>query len=692
MVDYPISAGRMAATGRRGDGGRLPSVRDVAMQAFYTRRLIVGCLLAGLAAGGAAAMLNRPTYTAESLLLVRADAGESVRDGVAGLASASSGEAVQRLLQSDIQILKSAPVVRLAAETTLGPARAEAGLARFAKRLKVEALPNSNIVRVTFQSPDRGLSLRATQAVIDAYRQRRQALYRSDNEDLQSGEIDRAQSQLADLDRQIQAVRDRYGVLDIAQDISLASARLDTLRQRAGQTQERAAAVGGELMASNAGLASAPARVLDTQDSANASPNDEARNTLLRLRQEREHLAAQYAPDYPALQEVDRKIAVAATQVADNAKDRYRSDRTVRNPVHDLLDAKRAALLVEGQSLARQSAALGQEIAAADARVATLRQADAELRQLARSRDVAEGLYKQLNLTRAGARLESEAVDHRDGALRVVQPPSAPLLGRSLTFGFLLGGLLLGAGAAVALSSVAGLLRQVFLTPGEAERALGLASVGEFEPRTTVSPLDATRLSALLRDTIIDGKPVRVVQVAGVERDAKSAVALALCRALVKRAAGVNSQPPRVLLADPDAEDRFRRRPRTTGDHQLMLRAGMLTVTESGTPGVWVALDLAGCPLGDPGAETATAKGFLDQLRSGFDWIVIAAEADFFSYEVRRRFALADVNLISIQAEVTRAAAARALVEAVLASGGDILGFVFSHRRLHIPKVLMRWL
>lgn len=689
MSDYAISTGRVAEHGRE---GRLPSLRDVAMQAFYTRRLILACLVLGLVAGMVAAVVNRPTFTAESLLLVRADAGESVRDGVAGPASVNPGETVQRLLQSDIQILKSEPVVALAAQSALGPGASDKALQKFRKRFKVEALPNSNIIRVTFESPDRALSLRAAQGLIDAYRDRRSALYRSDSEDLQSSEITRAQAQITSLDGQIQGVRDSYHVLDIAQDIALASARLDTLRQRAGQVGERAAAVGGELSASAAGLASSPARVLDTQDSANASPNDEARNTLLRLRQEREHLAAQYAADYPGLVEIDRKIAIASAQVAANSKDRYRSDRTVRNPVHDQLETRRAGLLVEGAALSRQNGELGREIGAASARVEALRDADAQLRALARARDVAEGLYKQLTIARAGARLESEAVDRRDGALRVVQPPSAPLKGRDLGAGFVLAGLLVGIGAATALSSFAGLLRQVFLTPGEAERALHLTSVGEFEPRDGATLLDVTRVAALLRDTTIDGAEVQVVQVSGTEPAAKSAVAAALARALADRPSPVPGRAARVLLADPDAEERFRHHTRPKGDHQLRLNHGFLTVTEGGAKGVWVALDFARSPLGDPGADTADAKAFLGQLRKGFDWIVIAGEADFAAYEARRRFALVDLNLISVEAEVTRSAAAEALVETVLASGGDILGFVFSHRRLHIPKVLMRWL
>jgi len=686
MSDLASSFGRTAPWRAKEAAG--PSLRDVVMQAFYAHRLILGCLLAGLLAGMAAAVVNRPTYTAEALLLVRADAGESVRDGVAGPASAASGEAVQRLLQSDIQILKSEPVVTMAARAAPLPGRDSTALERFRKALKVEALPTSNIIRVAFQSPDRARSLAAVQAVIDAYRQRRTALYRSDSQEVQSDEIARAAHQIDDLDAQIQQVRDRYGVLDIAQDISLASARLDGLRQRAGQVGERAAAAAAELAATRQGLAATPERVLDSLESSNAAPNDEARNTLLRLRQEREHLAAQYAPGWPALEEIDRKIAAAAAQVAANAKDRYRSDRTVRSPLHDQLDQRRAALLVEGQSLARQNSALSQEIAGAAARVAALRQADAELRALARSREVAEGLYKQLALARAGARLEDEVVDRRDGALRVVQPPSAPLKGRDLGPTLVLAGLLAGLGAGIAAASLSGLLRQVFLTPGEAERALKLASLGEVE--ATDLELGAKRLAAVLEDAEVDGAPVRVVQLVGVERGARSALAVALASALAGRTGANAAKPVRVLLADLDGEARLRRR--APAGRRLALDQGLLTVAQGSQPGVWVALDLAASPLGDPGAETEIARAFLKQLRAGFDWVILAAESDFAAYEARRRFPLADVNVVVIEAEATRAVAARTLIETVLASGGDLLGFVFAQRRFHIPRVLMKWL
>ncbi len=689
MSDDASSFGRLAPWRPRDSGA--PSVREVATQAFYSWKLILGCVLVGLLAGVVVAAFNRTTFTAESLLLVRADAGESVRDGLATPVMAASPDAVQRLLQSDIQILKSEPVVRLAADTVAGGTAPDKVVEKFKKHLKVEAAATSNIIHVTYQSADRPQALRAVQALIDAYRQRRLTLYRSDSEDLQGGELDRARQDIAELDRRIQAVRDHYAVLDIGQDIQLASARLDMLNQRAGQVRERAAASGAELIATASGLSAQPARVLDSQDAANAPPNDDARNTLLRLRQEREHLAAQYAPDYPGLKEVERKIAVAADQVAANARDRYRSERTVRNPVHDQLEQRRAALLVEAQSLSRQNGALGQEIIAAAARVAALRQADEELRALGRSRDVAEQLYKQLSVARAGARLEAEAVDRRDGALRVVQPPAAPLKGRNLAPSLILAGLFGGLGAGIAAASVAGLVRQVFLTPGEAERGLRLSPLAEVEGADPA--LGAIRLAAMLCDVLIDGRPARVIQIAGPDRGAKSAVALALAQALAVRpgASPTAGRAPRILLADLDTERGFSRRVAGPGK-TLRLRQGQLTVAEGAQHGVWVALDLAGTPLGDPGAETEGARDFLKQLRAGFDWIVIAAEVDFSTYEARRRFALVDVNLIVVEAEVTRAPAARALVETVLASGGDLLGFVFARRRFHIPGGLMKWL
>ena len=71
---------------------------------------------------------------------------------------------------------------------------------------------------------------------------------------------------------------------------------------------------------------------------------------------------------------------------------------------------------------------------------------------------------------------------------------------------------------------------------------------------------------------------------------------------------------------------------------------------------------------------------------------MLVGARDFDLPDARRLHGLADANILIVQAEATRAPAARRMREVVLASGGDLLGFVFTGRKRHVPEAIYRWL
>lgn len=672
-----------------------PSLRDALVHVFYNRRMIVACLAGGLALGAAGALLTPPKFTAESLVLLRVGATEAAQGQLNGPPAFLAAESVQRVLQSDVQIVTSEPAVR-AALSRLDPAGdgpSPAEVAKFRKGLRVGIEPQSNVMKIAFVSPDRESALRAVQAIMDAYAERRAGLYVNASRDRQDQEIDRYDEALRTTEADIQRTRQDHGVLDIERDVVLASDRLDALEQRAAQAAERRGVVAAELAAVQRSLASAPERVMDSQERTNSTPNDEARNTLLRLRQERAHVVEQYAEDWPGLKEIDARIAAAQAQIVENSQDIRSSDRTVRNPVADLLSTRRAGLVIEQASLDRQIGELAAQVGAARRRIDDLRSAEMRLHELERSRSASETIHRSLLIGRAGTSLEDQAVDDAHTTLRVVQPPNAPLQGRDLRPVILLGGLALGVAAAIAATVVRTLLRQVWLTPGDAAAGLSapLLLTADVDRAADVGP----RLAGLLLDTRIDGRPLQVVQIVGDGVAAKSRLGLGLCQALAARLgaqAGPDGDVRPVLLIDPDAASHYRKKAAQAFVRRLPDGGGGLEVARSMTPGLWAALDPAETAICDPHATADRARACLELLRGAFSRIVLVAGQDFDGPDARRLFPLADANLILVQAERTRTPAARRMVEVVLAAGGDLLGFVFMDRRRHIPEAIYRWL
>jgi hypothetical protein len=305
---------------------------------------------------------------------------------------------------------------------------------------------------------------------------------------------------------------------------------------------------------------------------------------------------------------------------------------------------------------------------------------------------VVDGIYRQLSLTQAGASLRDRADVLQGSGFRVIQPPSPPAKPHSLALTFLIGGVLLGVVLAAAAAGAATLARQVFITPGEAARALRLPNLAHFDVResnmrTPEGRAAISRFATLLVDATVDGGLLKVIQFVSTETDGKSDFALELGRAMAEE------QSQRTLLVDFDAEARYRKlSDKSPALRTLDAASSTLTVARSATAKLWLTLDAAKSPFGDPRLPLAEVQAALEAIRPHFDRILIVARRDVNQYAARRLYALADVNVLMVRAERTRSPAARQLKETVLAAGGDILGFVFTHRGYYVPEVLYRWL
>ena len=274
----------------------------------------------------------------------------------------------------------------------------------------------------------------------------------------------------------------------------------------------------------------------------------------------------------------------------------------------------------------------------------------------------------------------------------MIQPPTPPAKPHSLALTFLLGGLLLGVVLAVAAAGLATLGRQVFITPGEAGRGLRLPVLAHFNTRESRfrSPEGRAaigRFATLLVDTTVESKLLKVIQFVATDGDGKSDFALELGRAMAEE------QSQRTLLVDFDAEARYRKLAAKSPAVRTLQAAGAtLMVARSATPKLWLTLDASASPFGDPRLPLSDVQAGLEAIRPHFDRILIVARRDVAQYAARRLYALADANILMVRAERTRALAARQLKETVLGAGGDILGFVFTHRGYYVPEALYRWL
>jgi Mrp family chromosome partitioning ATPase len=411
------------------------------------------------------------------------------------------------------------------------------------------------------------------------------------------------------------------------------------------------------------------------------------------LEQERTYLMSQYNGSWPAISEVDKKIATARAQMGPKDQNLYFSERNIRNPALALLNNRLASLEVEEKALGQQLNELDDQSRQADQRIKSLREGDNKLHSLQFSRDVAEGVYRQLYLKKPATVFQESVVGERNANLRVVQPPTAPVIGHSMAISYLFGGVFLGLLLGVAATLIATVLRDVYIAPSEAERDLkmpGLAAFGSgaLDGDTAGDQADIASFAALLQEVTVEGHLLRSLQFSGVsEGDGRDAVIRALA---VELATGYAR---RTLLIDLQGDGH---------DHVAALGgiAGGLTTpqtlpvhtTSTEVADLWVAVDTRKSIFGDPRASVERIRLALEALRQQFSMLLVIAPADSATHAMRRLASLVDANVLVLRAEHSRSPVAERLRDTLLTAGGNILGFIFVGRKYYIPSWLYRWI
>ncbi|MFC5353662.1 GumC family protein [Azospirillum himalayense] len=682
----------------------------------------------------AAATYARTRYAAESLVMMMIDRSHAGISDVAGtLPSVLSIDGLKSV-DSEIRILESRRVIEdtLSAldPVTLFPEIArprlfgllpadspqdqlEKAIDKFKRRLQVEQQSSSNIVRLSFSHEDPDLAADTVNALADAYLKRRRAIFDIPRSPFLASELARHSDQLKSIEGQIQALKSEYDIVDLGQESLLAANQVDSIVQRRRQTQERQAALQAEVTAAKKRLAALPERVFDFREQSNQTQNDDDRNVLLRLELERDRMASQFLPDYPPLQELERKIRTVRQSMKGGDKPVYNTTREVRNPSIPFLNNHLLTLEIEQDAVARQLDELNRQHTVAVEKVGRLRKAESELRDLERTRGVMEDIYRDYAQRTEAARAEEEAAKVRFSNVRVVQPAVAPATGTSMAPSFiiagLVGGILLGGAAGV----LATWLRQVYILPHEIERDLGVPAIASFSDTDgeLVSPgaqQELIHLAAQLRDHGLDDQPMALIQfVTANDGDGDAIVARGLAlefakgrglRTLVIDLCGDGTGQLTAINAGADdktdgeaagevdsgAGERLPTiEPQGTGD---------LEALPSAVPLLWVSRQATGSALGSLRTPIAQSRQMLERLNQRFDIILILSPPIGNSHLARRLSPMVDANILVARAEHTRAPVAARMRDSILASGGDIVGLVLTGRHFHIPQVIYRWL
>jgi polysaccharide biosynthesis protein PslE len=440
---YPV---RSASTGI--------SPRDLAAPLFRRRHIMIGTFLIALVAGVVAAFMSPPQYTSRMAILVNHERLDPIVTSQATTQLVNDNTLVSEAeINSEAELLKSTDVLKQVVEVNklqgqpthsfldlfhrkLSESdRIEVAARSLAKNLKVEALPKTNMIEVTYSSSDPQQSYGVLKALGDLYLDKQVKVHRpAGSYEFFAGEAKKSQNAL-------QAAEDRLNAFHKTGAAAPDLERADLAQQLSnavGQAHaaEEAIAVDEKRMETDRSqMKVTPERSATKQDvNAPSLLLEQLHATLLAAQTKRSELALKYDPKYPLVQEADREIASAKAAITEAETKPYINQQTDRDPTFELLREDQAKTETDRAAQYASLAAVRKTIKSLQSQIIDLDQQAVAQQDLEREVKVSTDNYL-LYRSKSDQQRTSDALDKsRIANVALAVPPVVPSLpDRSLT-------------------------------------------------------------------------------------------------------------------------------------------------------------------------------------------------------------------------------------------------------------------
>jgi uncharacterized protein involved in exopolysaccharide biosynthesis/Mrp family chromosome partitioning ATPase len=683
------------------------TLRELLTPVFYYRRRALLAFLIPLALAVLACLFAHPVFVAQSRLLILLG-GDYVFKGAPNDPGSSQSFDRAQIVHAEMEIL-SAPDLHADAIKAVGLARVYPGLAdqpsgvelaanRLDKDLTIDNVPLSNVIELKLRNRDPKVAAQLLNKLVELYVERRREVFKRADPSSIAVQKDAIRQRLAALETQLTDFSTRYKLGDYAAELASVQTQQATLQSQIQALDQQIATRAGETSQLARRVQTTPPVVSLSTDSARSQQVDALTTTLLALQTERRDAAAKFRDGYPLIAALDQRIAAVQAQLRQAPARQNAVDHQGANPVRQTLETSLADVESQLAGLREGRQTLEASLAAVNARLEELVRIGPQYRELQRTRTVVEGAYNDLAKSAEDANVEN-SLSRSQANVRVIQSAEIPIKGESGRLILLAAGLALGCAAAFATVVLSAALSETMVAPGELEEKLRvpvlLAVNRSAEPggrrrlkgggvAPSVLSVEDGRLLLQLLSSVpaANGRVLQLIGAAGGEGVSTLVLdiaAIATAREL-RKVLVLDIEPPegrgilggltaRGHLATPTSEAR---RTFQIDDSNLFVSA----------------------PFGAGGekvAEDRWAKA-IDNARKTFDLVLIDSPALARSSAGIELAGLADMSLLVVEAEVTRAPVARRLIERTQSAGGAIIGAILNKRRFYIPRFIYGWL
>ena len=480
----------------------LPTLRDIATPIFRHRRLVFLTFLSLVLGTILAIILLPKDYQAKMKILVKRERVDAAVSPGRDAALANPGDVTEKELNSEVELLNSRDLLEKVVVSCnlqgsqsgnlwnrLFPTPSAHGkdegrdsakhisqaVLALENKLKIEPLKKTDLIQVTYDSPDPALAAHVLGVLSNLYLEKTVAVHRLPGafEFFQAEsqhydeKLNKAETYLTEFDGE-------NGVTDPPIEKQIALQKLAEFEATLRGTQVAIKEAEKRTQAEEYQLASTPQQTMfQVRTSENPYLMQQLKTTLLNLELKRTELLEKFEPDYRPVKEIQKQIEQTLEAIAKAEKSPMREETTDRNPSYDWLRSELTKSNADLASLRARASETLSVISQYRAQLAKIEVNGAAHENLVREVKEAEGnglLYKQ---KREEARI-ADALDRERivnvaiaEAATVPALPAHPQWAVTLLLGIVLAGLV-SSGLAFAVAYFDPSLR----TPDELQRVL----------------------------------------------------------------------------------------------------------------------------------------------------------------------------------------------------------------------------
>ena len=457
------------------------TLRDVVAPVFRHRRLVAVSFFGILLGSIVAAFFLPKQYQAEMKILVKRERVEPTLTLDKTTVIDSRSEVTEEQVQSEVELLRSRDLLENVVKAT-GLARSANGqndrersvtLARavrnLEKRLTVEPLKKTNLINVTYQSPDAELAARVLNTLSGLYLEKHLAVHRLPGAfDFFEKQTERYRNELAANEEHLVRFNNDSGLTspDLEKDIALRKqsdfdAALRETRTDIAETSQRITALEAQINSTS------PRITTQERTSDNPMLLQQMKSTLLTLELKRTELLSKFASEYPLVQDVDKEIAQTQATIASAEQSPVREQTTDRDPTYAWLNEELAKNRAQLVALRARAEALAPVVQTYQTKTRDLDEKGATQEDLVRTTKASEQNYLLYLQKQEEARI-SDALDrHRIVNVAIAEAATVPALPTRSPFFTLLLGCLLATCLSLSSGYIADYADPSFRTPQE---------------------------------------------------------------------------------------------------------------------------------------------------------------------------------------------------------------------------------